>query len=187
MTPFGCVGSNIRLHSGGYIDLLNPDPAAIHLSDIAHALSQMCRFGGHTARFYSVAEHCWHAADQALADGHGLEVQRACLLHDATEAYLGDVVKPLKQFLPEYTQIERAFEAVIRRRFGLTSDPSVWAVVKEIDQALLIAERRAWFTADTVTWTGEDTTRSLPRVYWGHEPTAARVIYLKRAEALGVS
>jgi hypothetical protein len=187
MTAFGLVGSTIRLHSGGYIDLLDPDPAAIRLDDIALALSQICRFGGHTARFYSVAEHCWHATDQARIDGHGWDVQRAALLHDATEAYLGDVIKPLKVLLPEYVAIEARWEQVIRQRFGLSEDPAVWATVQEIDQALLIAERRAWFTADTVTWTGEDTARTLSRVYWTTDPTAARVIFLKRAEALGVS
>jgi 5'-deoxynucleotidase YfbR-like HD superfamily hydrolase len=145
MTAFSCVGSTIRLHSGGYIDLLDPNPAAIHLSDIAHALSQLCRFNGHTARFYSVAEHCWHAADQASLDGQSLEVQRACLLHDASEAYLGDVTKPLKQLLPAYTDLEQCWEQAIRQRFQLSADPAVWAAVKEIDHAACPGEAQAMF------------------------------------------
>lgn len=96
--------SKILLRSGVMHDLLNPaangDP---NIEDIAHALANICRWTGHTSRFYSVAEHCIRAAAIAPS-GCKLHV----LMHDATEAYLGDVATPLKQLLPKYQEIESA-------------------------------------------------------------------------------
>lgn len=96
--------SKILLRSGVMHDLLNPaangDP---NIEDIAHALANICRWTGHTSRFYSVAEHCIRAA--AIAPP---ECKLHVLMHDATEAYLGDVATPLKQLLPEYSRIENA-------------------------------------------------------------------------------
>lgn len=96
--------SKILLRSGVMHDLLNPaangDPK---IEDIAHALANICRWTGHTSRFYSVAEHCIRAA--AIAPP---ECKLHVLMHDATEAYLGDVATPLKLLLPEYSRIEDA-------------------------------------------------------------------------------
>jgi len=94
--------SKILLRSGTMHDLLNPaangDPI---IEDIAHALANICRWTGHTSRFYSVAEHCIRAA--AIAPP---ECKLHVLMHDAAEAYLGDVATPLKNLLPEYQTIE---------------------------------------------------------------------------------
>jgi len=92
MAHMSSVGSGIQVNSGGIFDPLNPDPAGILIEDVAHALARQSRFLGHGDGSYSVAEHCVH-------------VSRACepedalwgLLHDATEAYLGDLPTPLKQ------------------------------------------------------------------------------------------
>jgi len=98
--------SKILLRSGTMHDLLNPaangDPI---IEDIAHALANICRWTGHTSRFYSVAEHCIRAA--AIAPP---ECKLHVLMHDAAEAYLGDVATPLKNLLPEYKTIEAAHE-----------------------------------------------------------------------------
>lgn len=184
---FGCVGSTIRLESGIYLDLEDPRPEQILLDDIAGALSRICRFGGHVGQFYSVAEHCWHCADQAKADGHGLDVQRYALMHDASEAYIGDVVKPLKELLKSlYAPIEDRIEQAITERFALTVSDSIRQVVKEIDRALLIAERRALFTRDDITWTGEASVRTLSRVFWLASSSKAEVLFLQRAKQLGL-
>lgn len=184
---FGCVGSTTRLESGIYFDLQHPRAEDITLSDIAGALSRICRFGGHCGRFYSVAEHSWHVADQARRDGLDVFVQRAALLHDAAEAYVGDVVKPLKVMLSEYKYIEWRIMAAIRERFRLPpNDYPVWGVIRRLDQEMLIAERRALFTHDDTVWTGEKTVRTLDRVFYLELPNDARKLFLSRAEMLGL-
>src|ERR1017187_4953916 len=98
---------------------LLPNPADIRIEDIAHALSNQCRFGGQAREFYSVAEHC-------------VRVSQLCrpedalwgLLHDASEAYLSDVPAPMKE-LPEfeaYRAAERSLQRVIAVRFGLAPE-----------------------------------------------------------------
>lgn len=75
---------------------LEPDPADVCIEDIAHHLSLKCRFGGASREFYSVAQHSVHCADHVAASGHPAAVQMAALLHDAGEAYLPDIVQPIK-------------------------------------------------------------------------------------------
>lgn len=93
---------------------MDPQPSDFHIRDIAHALSNLCRFNGQCKRFYSVAEHsllCSYLVPQEYA----LEA----LLHDATEAYCGDMVFPLKAMLPAFVEVEQRIDAAIRTRFGL--------------------------------------------------------------------
>ena len=104
----------IYTRSGRYFDLLNPDPNEIDIDDIASALSKITRFTGHGRFAYSVAEHSVHCASLVPPD-YALEA----LLHDAQEAYLGDVSSPLKALLPEYRAIEHRVQAHIFRSFGL--------------------------------------------------------------------
>lgn len=113
---------------------LDPRPEEVRIEDIAHALSMNNRFNGHTERPYSVGLHsllCSHYA----APGHEL----AALLHDATEAYLADVVRPAKRFMPEYTRIENDLWAkAIAPRFGLPVQMS--KEVHEVDNRMLVTE-----------------------------------------------
>lgn len=189
MEAFGCVKNTIRLRSGRYFDLRNPQPEQFTLADIAGALSKMCRFGGQIDRFYSVAEHsclcCWQTVQDGACEG----VQRAALMHDAAEAFIGDVVKPLKVMLPEYAAIEGAVEYVIRSKYRLLTGPETWAAVKEIDRAMLIAERRALFTADGVEWTGERGCRALSMEcgFSCWEPELAEECFLRYAAKLGIA
>ncbi len=89
----------IETTSGRLIDLMAPDAAAIDPHDIAHALAMTCRYGGQIKRFYSVAEHVLLVRDLMAHQGATGDLLRAALLHDAAEAYLGDVVAPLKYAL----------------------------------------------------------------------------------------
>ena len=180
---FGCVGNTIRLRSGAYFDLLHPQPDQFTLADIAGALSKICRFGGQVDRFYSIAEHSYWCAWQAKQDGLSEDIQRACLMHDAAEAFIGDVVKPLKIMLPEYAKIEARIEAVIAGKYGLDFTHKA---VKQIDRELLIAERRALFTRDGVKWSGEGDVRSLkvPISGWLHRQS--ETVFLGRASDLGL-
>ena len=104
----------IKTFSGKSINLLEPTSADIELDDIASGLSKICRFGGQCREFYSVAQHSILVAH--LVPAHCREI---ALMHDATEAYIGDVIKPLKVLLGHvYSKFERSFDIAIANKFG---------------------------------------------------------------------
>ena len=124
--PDGCINT----FSGLRFWPLNPDPEKILIGDIVHALAHQCRFGGHASRVYSVAEHSVHISRLCPP-----EVALWGLLHDASQAYLVDLPRPLKQ-LPEfaaYREAERRLQRMIAVRFGLP--PEQPASVTEADDA----------------------------------------------------
>jgi 5'-deoxynucleotidase YfbR-like HD superfamily hydrolase len=138
------VSSAIQTFTGAFVDPLAPDPVALDPLDIAHALSHHCRFGGHSRVFYSVAQHSTVVADAVEARTDDVESTLAALLHDASEAYLGDLPHPLKHRSPlgdAFRQAEQRLQAAIAARFGIPAEPP--AVVKEVDRAALAAERYA--------------------------------------------
>lgn len=128
----------MQTESGGVLDLLDPRPEQIRLEEIAVALSKQCRFNGHVpAGFYSVATHCVNVA--TLLE-HNRELARWGLMHDAGEAYIGDVISPLKALVPGLKLIEERLLIVIADRFKLS-----WPMpgrVKEADLQVLAAEKR---------------------------------------------
>jgi 5'-nucleotidase len=137
-------GSYIQTVSGRRVDPFAPDPDEIDVDDIAQALANQCRFGGHCRAFYSVAQHSCLVADLVAAEGGDAGDRLWALLHDATEAYLVDLPHPLKHrsaLGPPYREAERRLQAAICHRFGLPGDPP--GCLKRIDRALLAAERRA--------------------------------------------
>lgn len=125
----------INSAGGRKVDLRNPDPDAIDIIDIAHALSMICRFNGHVDKFYSVAEHC--VVTSHLVPQEGL-LPLWALLHDAAEAYLGDVTSPLKALLPDYQSIEENFENILMKKFGIVGPKP--AEVVSADRAALVLE-----------------------------------------------
>jgi uncharacterized protein len=139
MTP------TILTHSGLTFNLLEPDPDLIEIEDIAHALSHICRFTGHTRVFYSVAEHSVRAS-QCVPPEFAMEA----LLHDAAEAYIGDVSSPLKAQLHEYRNIEFKLEQAIRQRFGLP--PKQSPCIKQADLTMLATEKRDLMPAHLDDW-----------------------------------
>lgn len=152
MTEFKTVPTTVNdasIWTGAvYMDLVNPNPSEIHLGDIARALSRICRFNGFCREFYSVAEHsvlcvkafALHAAGNINDDPFLRDIARDILMHDAAEAYLGDVTRPLKRHLPDYKQIENRMEAAIAARFNLSGQSPEW--VKRVDLELLALEKR---------------------------------------------
>ncbi|WP_371381395.1 DUF429 domain-containing protein [Sporomusa aerivorans] len=117
---------------------LDPEADKVMLEDIAHALSQMCRANGHFKTFYSVAQHSVNCAREAKARGLSDRLQLACLLHDASEAYISDITRPVKYYLDEYKRIERKLQQVIYEKFGirdLTAEEC--RHIGDIDNALL--------------------------------------------------
>ncbi len=182
MPPFGCYKNTIRLRSGRYFDLLDPQPDQFTLGDIAGALSKICRFGGQINEFYSVAEHSVHCAENVII----AEVSAAALMHDAAEAFCGDVVKPLKVMLSEYAAIEARVEKVIGQKFGIDFAKHHDAV-RDIDRAMLIAERKHFFTSDNVVWTGEKEVRTINVVFRASCPYSAEMNFLAKAGELGLA
>jgi|SRR5579871_2098758 len=127
------LGDWMQTYTGAQFWPLDPRADEIRIDDIASALSKQCRYAGHCIKFYSVAEHCVHVANAAPDN-----LKLTALLHDASEAYLSDIVRPLKAHLANYTQIEAGLEKVIAEKFGLQ-----WPMPKEIkalDNGILIDE-----------------------------------------------
>lgn len=120
---------------------LDPRVEDIHIEDIAHALSLQCRFTGHVQYFYSVAQHSVHVAEHVSAKD-----RLWALLHDAPEAYLIDLARPVKHApaLAGYRRAEVALMKAICRRFGLS--PKMPAPVKEADNRMLITEAHSLMT-----------------------------------------
>lgn len=138
----------IITYSNGWIHPLEPDPENIEIGDIAHALSNQCRFTGHTKEFYSVAQHSvivseWleHRYDD-MDPSYGSEVLWG-LLHDASEAYLSDIARPVKNTEPlksVYHEAEDRLTRAIAEHFGL--ELPMPAVVTEADNVVLVTEAR---------------------------------------------
>jgi len=105
--------SCIRTFTGKYVNVLNPTADVICIEDIAHALSLTCRFGGHSLKFYSVAQHSVMCCNMMKE-----QYQLQALMHDASEAYLCDIPTPLKQHLSDYKKLEDRFMMVIANKFG---------------------------------------------------------------------
>ena len=113
----------------------------IDIVDIAHALSLMCRANGHIKHFYSVAQHCLNCSREAAARGLPEEIQLACLLHDASEAYISDITRPVKRSLPQYLEFEEVLQSQIFHKFRLAHlTEEDFTQVKEIDDCLLYYE-----------------------------------------------
>ena len=167
-------GPTILLSSGAYFDLADPGRCPFTIEDVAHALAHICRFGGHTRRFYSVAEHSvW--CSRIVWPERALEA----LLHDAAEAFIGDVTRPLKSMLPSYRALEASVEAAVFRRLGI--GPSLHPSVREADQRMLVAEQRqAMGSVDP--WPGLKGVAPAPVVLEFLEPSAAAQLFLREYE-----
>jgi len=132
---------HITTYTGKNFKPLAPDTDLINIEDIAHALSLMCRANGHIVRFFSVAQHSINCANEAVARGYSRNVQLACLLHDASEAYLSDLTRPVKEHFPNYLTVEKRLQAVIYDKYlerPLSDDEQ--GLVKQVDDDMLVYE-----------------------------------------------
>lgn len=130
--------SYITTFTGKHFDPVNPDMSLVDIRDIAHALSLTCRGNGHVKTFFSVGQHCICCAKEAAARGYSKRVVLACLLHDASEAYLSDVPRPFKHTLPEYmTSEDRLLELIYKKFLGSSLSPTEAEAVGKIDNDML--------------------------------------------------
>lgn len=133
----------ITTYGGTHFVPTRPDAGGIHITDIAHALSLICRGNGHVKTFFSVGQHCIHCTLEAQARGYSERVILACLLHDASEAYMSDVPRPFKQYLGEYKEFENKLLDIIYTKYlGSVLSVEEAALVKEIDDDMLYYDLR---------------------------------------------
>lgn len=137
----------IETYSGKHLYFLNPEVDQIDIDDIATALSNECRFGGHTKSFYSVAEHSVLVATLCPS-----ELALVGLLHDASEAYLRDIASPVKQYLANYKDIEENLMTKIFEKFGLEHLAWHKPEIKEADAMALKAEARQMLPSQGKDW-----------------------------------
>lgn len=132
--------TTMQTYTGEMFDVFTPNKDQIQTRDISHALSMLCRYGGHSRNFYSVAEHSFLMAEYFF-DRKEYDLARAALLHDATEAYMGDIIRPLKLRLPLYREVENTLQAMIFTKYGIP--PEMPEKVKQADLRIVNDERAA--------------------------------------------
>lgn len=167
----------LQTYSGAPFYPLAADPVDVSIIDIAHALSMLCRYNGHVRRFYSVAEHC-----VLLSHTVSPEHARWALLHDAAEAYIGDMVWPLKEEIPAYKQVESDIMDAICERFGL--DPDQPAEVTEHDRRIVIDEADSLMAPAQIPWPALVGFAPLGVKVEGWSPTRAEAEYTSRFREL---
>jgi len=154
----------IQTFSGKRFHFLDPQEEELDISDIAHALSNICRYSGHVTEFYSVAEHCVILAEYVLNETADPKQALAALLHDASEAYLVDVPRPIKKYLSGYQQLEQNVTDVIKQKWGLVHSSvlkySDTNIIK--DESILLNGNLSWVNmydelgVDLYLWTPEE-------------------------------
>lgn len=177
------LGDWLQTFTGKKFYPLDPRPEDINLDDIAHALSNICRYGGHASTFYSVAQHSCLLADHFA--GNNILAAKA-LLHDAAEAYLGDIVRPLKYskgvrelFLPAFDKLER----MIFEKYGLS--PELPEKIKQADSLIIWNEAQDLMDTNLNSDAWTQWQPGLPGVRvssWG--PILAKREFLTRAHNL---
>lgn len=167
------TGDWLQTYTGRAFWPLDPRPEEVDPVDIAHALGMICRYAGHVRSYYSVAEHCV-LMSRAVTPRHALWA----LLHDATEAYLLDLPRPVKYAIPQYREIEDQLMAVICRRFAL--DPVPPAEIKEADTRILVDERHALLGPPPLPWKSTENVAALGVTIRCWTPAQAAAAWLDR-------
>lgn len=191
--------TSIQTYSGAFYDFQNPDPRSIHLRDIAHALSNACRFAGHTARFYSVAEHSVRVSRILQEQGFASIVQAMGLFHDAHEAYVWDAPRPFKPLLGDrfaaFAQL--ADRAICEAIFDNASFAQLFhsEAIKAADDIALVAEAHQLMNPGPTEWVSwEDRYSKVPEPprgtfrpgTLGWNPVDAEAEFYERARELGL-
>lgn len=169
-------GGWMQTYTGRQFWPLDPRPEEIDIDDIAHALSNICRFTGHCEHFYSVAEH-------SVLTTYLVSQENAlwALLHDASEAYICDLGRPVKQFIPQYTEIENRLMYAVCERFNLPVDKP--SEIKRADNVMLATEATTVMGSHPADWLlAEYPSRSVEIQCL--RPAAAEKLFLQRFREL---
>lgn len=161
----------VSTFSGNRFYPLEPRIDHVAIEDIAHGLAYQCRFNGQTREFYSVAQHSLIVASLVPPP-----LRLAALLHDAAEAYLGDMVKPLKVLLPAFAVIEDQVSAIIAAAFGISF--SDYGPIKRADLIALATEKRDLMPHSVERWAYLDDIRPLPERIMSMSPGEAKQKFL---------
>ncbi len=167
----------VSTYSGNRFYPLEPRIDQVAIEDIAHGLAYLCRFNGQTSEFYSVAQHSLVVSSLVPR-----ELRLAALLHDAAEAYLGDMVKPLKVLMPDFAALEDRVTAIIGATFAI--DFSDYGPIKRADLIALATEKRDLMPHSVERWAYLDDVRALPRRIVPMSPRQAKQAFLKEFELL---
>lgn len=167
------VGDWMQTATGRMFWPLDPRPDEIDVRDIAHALANMCRYGGHCLRFYSVAEH-----SVLMARAVSKEHRMWALMHDASEAYIVDVPRPLKRFLAGYKVAETGVMQAVCLKFGLPFEMP--DEVKAADEAILFAECAQNMAPPPKPWAGQVAPLDVALQFW--TPDEAREQFIAMYE-----
>ena len=151
----GCViterGSLMQVGEGRVFYPLDPRPCEVNIRDIAKSLSRIIRFNGHSDIAINVANHSLNCAYLVWRDGHSKDMQRMMLLHDAAEAYIGYMIRPLKIDMPDFCHAERkVWVAIVAALDIFPVDPKT---VKHYDNVACAWEKRDLFRS-AMEWTG---------------------------------
>jgi hypothetical protein len=173
----GRKGDWIHTTHGNRFFPFDPKEEEIRITEIAHSLGNICRFVGHCKHFYSVAEHSIHVSK--LVPKH-----LACpaLLHDAAEAYMGDLSRPIKQYIPVFSDIEEKIMKAVYSKFGYDLSENEKEVIREADNRVLAHEARQIMRGNTKDWNLDPMAEIYPeevkiRFY---SPDVSRVMFLKQ-------
>ena len=176
--------NTMTTYSGRKFDPMQMTPGDVYIEDIAHALSLLCRGGGQLTYFYSVGQHSLNCAAEAKARGWSERQQLACLLHDASEGYISDIIRPVKIYLTNYLEIESKIMGTILTHFGLDDlteeENRRW---KQIDDEILELELKTLLH-------GEEN-RAVPQLFSvpdlaEHTPREIEARFQQEAKGLGV-
>lgn len=173
----------MQTYTGKCFDLDNIDTNDYDIQDIAHALSMLCRFNGHCKRFYSVGEHLLRCS-YLVAPGFEFEA----LMHDASEAYISDMPRPMKNIMPLYKEMEKKVELAISSIYYLPKDMS--AEVKEVDNRMVLTERDLLLVKPPYDWAHYGTTSFTKKEFYAvysqqtMSPEVCEKLFLKRFKEL---
>lgn len=170
------IGPTILLFGGTYFDFTAPETSAFTIEDIAHGLAMTCRFAGQCSRHYSVAQHSVHLS-RLVPHGHAYQG----LMHDAAEAFVGDMAKPLKIMLTEYQAVEKRVEATIFARFKVATP--LPPTIKDADLRMLVTEQRQ-LMANRDQWSYTAGRRPFDLVIPAWSPDQAKAEFLERYSEL---
>lgn len=172
---------SIITYTGRLFWPLDPDVDDINVLDICHALSNQCRFTGHTRNFYSVGEHSCRVHDIVEEDQ-----RKAAILHDAGEAYLMDLARPVKSQdeMRLFREAEDKIMTLIAEKFGFEfpfTEEIKWA-----DNTLLVTEYRDLMTPNELRAGSFNGYKPLPKHIWTWDPVVAKFGMIERLEKLGI-